>query len=61
MELIRLANKHPRVNILNPGCGVGGHCIAVDPYFILSGYPLELKLSELQEEVNNSKTYMVYR
>ena len=35
-DLISLANKHPRVNILNPGCGVGGHCIAVDPYFILS-------------------------
>ena len=38
-ELINLANKHPRVNILQPGCGVGGHCIAVDPYFIVSDYP----------------------
>ena len=38
-ELIELANKHPRVNILQPGCGVGGHCIAVDPYFISSAYP----------------------
>jgi UDP-N-acetyl-D-mannosaminuronic acid dehydrogenase len=38
-ELINLANKHPRVNILQPGCGVGGHCIAVDPYFITSDYP----------------------
>ena len=43
-ELIRLANKHPRVNILQPGCGVGGHCIAVDPYFIVSDYPMESKL-----------------
>ena len=54
-ELIRLANKHPRVNILNPGCGVGGHCIAVDPYFILSGYPLESKIIGIAREVNNSK------
>ena len=38
-ELIELANKHPRVNILQPGCGVGGHCIAVDPWFIVSDYP----------------------
>ena len=38
-ELIELANKHPRVNILQPGCGVGGHCIAVDPYFIVADYP----------------------
>ena len=37
-ELINLANKHPRVNILQPGCGVGGHCIAVDPYFIVSNF-----------------------
>jgi UDP-N-acetyl-D-mannosaminuronic acid dehydrogenase len=43
-ELINLANKHPRVNILQPGCGVGGHCIAVDPYFIVSEYPLESKI-----------------
>ena len=42
-ELISLANKHPRVNILQPGCGVGGHCIAVDPYFITAAYPLEAK------------------
>ena len=43
-ELIKLANKHPRVNILQPGCGVGGHCIAVDPYFIVSDYPIESKI-----------------
>ena len=40
-ELITLANKHPRVNILWPGCGVGGHCIAVDPYFITAEFPME--------------------
>ena len=43
-ELIQLANRHPRVTILNPGTGVGGHCIAVDPYFIISGYPNESKI-----------------
>lgn len=43
-ELINLANKHPRVNILQPGCGVGGHCIAVDPYFITADFPAESKL-----------------
>lgn len=43
-ELIELANKHPRVNILQPGCGVGGHCIAVDPYFIVSEYPMESQI-----------------
>ena len=54
-ELINLANKHPRVNILKPGCGVGGHCIAVDPYFILSDYPLESKIIGKAREVNNYK------
>ena len=43
-DLIKLANKHPRVNILQPGSGVGGHCIAVDPYFIISDYPQESKI-----------------
>ena len=43
-ELINLANKHPRVNILQPGCGVGGHCIAVDPYFITAAFPMESKI-----------------
>lgn len=54
-ELIDLANKHPRVNILKPGCGVGGHCIAVDPYFILSDYPKESKVIRTAREVNNYK------
>ena len=55
-ELINLANKHPRVNILQPGCGVGGHCIAVDPYFIVSDYPLESKIISTAREVNNYKS-----
>ena len=56
-ELINLANKHPRVNILQPGCGVGGHCIAVDPYFIVSEYPMESKIIGTAREVNNYKSF----
>jgi len=56
-ELIELANKHPRVNILQPGCGVGGHCIAVDPYFIVSDYPIESKIIGTAREVNNYKSF----
>ncbi len=55
-DLIKLANKHPRVNILQPGCGVGGHCIAVDPYFIISDYPHESKMIGKAREVNNYKS-----
>lgn len=54
-ELISLANKHPRVNILQPGCGVGGHCIAVDPYFITAVYPDESQLIATARKVNNYK------
>ena len=56
-ELINLANKHPRVNILQPGCGVGGHCIAVDPYFIVSDFPVESKMIGTAREVNNYKSF----
>lgn len=56
-ELIDLANKHPRVNILQPGCGVGGHCIAVDPYFIVADYPLESKIIGTAREINNYKSF----
>jgi len=56
-ELIKLANKHPRVNILQPGCGVGGHCIAVDPYFIVSDYPNEAKMIATAREINNYKAF----
>ncbi len=56
-ELISLANKHPRVNILQPGCGVGGHCIAVDPYFIVADYPMESKIIGTAREINNYKSF----
>ncbi|MCK8104692.1 UDP-N-acetyl-D-mannosamine dehydrogenase [Pseudoalteromonas sp. 2CM36K] len=54
-ELISLANRHPRINILQPGPGVGGHCIAVDPWFIISGQPNEAKLIHQARLVNDSK------
>ena len=54
-ELISLANRHPRVNILEPGCGVGGHCIAVDPWFIVSGYPEQAQLIKRARETNDYK------
>ena len=56
-ELIALANKHPRVNILQPGCGVGGHCIAVDPYFITSDFPIESQIISKAREINNYKSF----
>lgn len=58
-ELIKLANKHPRVNILQPGTGVGGHCIAVDPWFIISAYPEQSKLIRSAREINTYKTEWV--
>lgn len=54
-ELIRLANRHPRVNILQPGPGVGGHCIAVDPWFIVASAPDTAKLIRTAREVNDEK------
>tara|TARA_A100001015_G_C14932328_1_gene688972 strand:+ start:7 stop:1233 length:1227 start_codon:yes stop_codon:yes gene_type:complete len=54
-ELIHIANKHPRVNILQPGAGVGGHCIAVDPWFIVSKNPNLSTLIKTSREVNNNK------
>ena len=56
-ELISLANKHPRVNILQPGCGVGGHCIAVGPYFITADYPAESKIIAAARNINNYKSF----
>ena len=56
-ELIELANKHPRVNILQPGCGVGGHCIAVDPYFITADFPMESQIISKAREINNYKSF----
>lgn len=58
-ELVSLANLHPRVNILQPGPGVGGHCIAVDPWFIVSATPQEAKLIRQAREVNDSKPHWV--
>ncbi len=55
-ELIKIANNHPRVNILKPGCGVGGHCIAVDPWFIASQFPNQTKLIQAARKVNLNKT-----
>lgn len=58
-ELIRLANRHPRVNILQPGCGVGGHCIAVDPWFIVDSAPEQARLIRMAREVNDNKPHYV--
>ena len=58
-ELIRLANRHPRVNILQPGPGVGGHCIAVDPWFIVDSAPRDARLIRVAREVNDSKPHVV--
>lgn len=60
-ELIKLANHHPRVNILSPGCGVGGHCIAVDPWFIVDSAPQDAKLIRMAREINNDKPQVVLR
>lgn len=54
-ELIKLANHHPRVNILQPGCGVGGHCIAVDPWFIVNKTPNEARIVRTAREINDHK------
>ena len=54
-ELISLANRHPRVNILQPGPGVGGHCIAVDPWFIVDAVPNETKIIRAAREINDNK------
>ena len=61
LELIRLANRHPRVNILNPGPGVGGHCIAVDPWFIIHKDPKNAKIIKTAREVNIYKTKWVIK
>ena len=60
-ELIKLANRHPRVDILQPGPGVGGHCIAVDPWFIVDSAPNESKLIHQARLVNDSKPELIYK
>jgi UDP-N-acetyl-D-mannosaminuronic acid dehydrogenase len=54
-DLIELANKHPRVNLLKPGCGVGGHCIAVDPWFLGADFPGETPLIRQARMTNDAK------
>ncbi|MDC0883280.1 UDP-N-acetyl-D-mannosamine dehydrogenase [Litorivicinus sp.] len=58
-KLIQLSNRHPRVNILQPGTGVGGHCIAVDPWFIVARDEANARLIRTAREVNNHKTHWV--
>jgi len=58
-ELIKLANHHPRVNILQPGAGVGGHCIAVDPWFIVDKTPEQARMVRMAREVNDTKPQWV--
>ena len=58
-EVIELANRHPRVNILNPGPGVGGHCISVDPWFLVDAAPEITRLMRTAREVNDSKPHHV--
>lgn len=60
-ELISLANRHPRVNILQPGAGVGGHCIAVDPWFIVSSASEEARIIRTAREVNDAKPHWVLK
>jgi len=60
-ELIALANRHPRVNILQPGAGVGGHCIAVDPWFIVDSTPDEARIIRVAREVNDHKPHWVLK
>jgi len=58
-EAIRLANRHPRVSFLKPGPGVGGHCIPIDPYFIIQSTPEEAQLIKLARQINSSMPYYV--
>jgi len=58
-QVIELANKHPRVNILNPGCGVGGHCIAVDPWFLVETFPHHTNLLKTARIINDAKPHQV--
>lgn len=58
-EVIELANQHPRVNILKPSCGVGGHCIAIDPWFLIETFPEHTQLLQAARAVNDAKPYQV--
>lgn len=58
-EVIALANKHPRVDILKPSCGVGGHCIAVDPWFLIEGFQQQTQLLQAARQVNDTRPFEV--
>ena len=60
LDVIEMANKHPRVNIHSPGPGVGGHCLAIDPYFIYSKAPEYAKIIKLARDTNNPMPEFVY-
>jgi len=60
-HVIDLANKHPRVKILTPGCGVGGHCLAVDPYFLIETFPEDTELLAAARKVNNLRPYQIIK
>lgn len=60
-EVIRLANRHPRVEILQPGCGVGGHCIAVDPWFLIKRFPNNSQLLQAARTINDTKPSVVIK
>ena len=60
-QTIRLANRHPRVNVLQPGPGVGGHCIAIDPWFIVHSAPAQSKLIHTARNINNHKPNFVLK
>jgi UDP-N-acetyl-D-mannosaminuronic acid dehydrogenase len=60
-EVIELANKHPRVSLLKPSCGVGGHCIAVDPYFLIDSFPEHSVLSKTARQVNDNRAHNVLK
>ncbi|MCK4650876.1 nucleotide sugar dehydrogenase [Candidatus Babeliales bacterium] len=58
-RVIEFANKHPRVNILNPGCGVGGHCLAVDPWFLVRGFKRDSNLLKISRSINDERPFKV--
>lgn len=60
-EVIELANKHPRISILQPRCGVGGHCIAVDPWFLIEGFPMQTRLLQLSRSINDERPLEVFQ
>jgi UDP-N-acetyl-D-mannosaminuronic acid dehydrogenase len=60
-ETIDLANRHPRVNILHPRCGVGGHCIAIDPFFLIEGFPEQTSLLKTARSINDTKPYNIVK